>query len=412
MPVNQAELGRRIKTAREACGLTQEQVGVALGLSRPSVAQIELSNRSVSSLELEKLAHLFGRDMREFLRGDFREEDPLVALFRAQPDVAAQEEVVSALRDCLSLGREVTNLERQLQIERAGVIASYPLPVPRSKWDAIQQGNWIADEERRRLGLGSAPIGDLVELLEIQGLRTAVVGLPLDVSGLTVNDPTVGVQVVANKEHHYWRRRFSFAHEYAHVLLDRERLSTVSRGSDKDQLIEVRANAFAATFLMPEQGVREFVSGLGKGRPTRGQADVFDDNVAGAVAEGRMAPGSQDLQLYDLVQVAHHFDVSRLSALYRLKNLKLVTQANFDRLKDFEDAGRGLDVSRLLNLPEPAHEAARNEFVHRVAGLGLEAFRRERISRAKLYEIAERVELSREAVDQLLEAGLGQDQEH
>jgi hypothetical protein len=162
---------------------------------------------------------------------------------------------------------------------------------------------------------------------------------------------------------------------------------------------------------MPEQGVREFVSGLGKGRPTRGQADVFDDNVAGAMAEGRMAPGSQDLQLYDLVQVAHHFDVSRLSALYRLKNLKLVTQADFDRLKDSEDAGRGLEVSRLLNLPEPVHEAERNEFVHRVVGLALEAFRRERISRAKLYEIAERVELGREAVDQLLEAGLGEGQE-
>ena len=405
LPVTQAELGRRIKTARDACGLTQEQVGVALGVSRPSVAQMELGNRSVSSLELERLAYLFGRDMREFLTGEFRTDDPLVALFRAQPDVAAQEEVVEALRDCLALGRDVTNLERQLRIERVGAVASYPLPSPNSKWEAIQQGNRIADEERRRLGLGSTPIGDIVELFELQGVRTATVRLPDDVSGLTVNDSAVGVLVVANKEHHYWRRRFSLAHEYGHVLLDRERLSTVSRTADQDQLIEVRANAYAATFLMPEQGVREFLASLGKGRPARGQAENFHDESFAATVEGRMAPGSQDLQLYDLAQLAHHFGVSRMSALYRLKNLRLVSQAGFDRLKALEDARRGADVARLLNLAEPDHLAERSEFAHRVVGLALEAFRQERISHAKLYEIAERVEIGRDAVDQLLDDG-------
>jgi Zn-dependent peptidase ImmA (M78 family) len=373
---------------------------------------MELGNRSVSSFELEGLARLFGRDMREFLRGDFRTEDPLVALFRVQPEVAAQEEVLEALRDCLALGRDVTNLERALQIERAGAIASYPLASPRSKWNAIQQGNRIADEERRRLGLGSTPAGDLVELLEFQGLRTAVVRLPDDVSGLTINDPAIGVLVVANKEHHHWRRRFSLIHEYGHVLLDRERLSTVSRTTDQDQLIEVRANAFAATFLMPEDGVREFLAGLGKGHASRGQAEVFHDENLAASVEGRLAPGSQDLQLYDLVQLAHHFDVSRLSALYRLKNLRLVSQADFDRLKVLEETRRGADVARLLNLPEPDHHAERNEFVHRVVGLALEAFRRDRISRAKLYEIADHVEISRDDVDQLLqEAGLGPSQD-
>jgi Zn-dependent peptidase ImmA (M78 family) len=371
---------------------------------------MELGNRSVSSLELEGLAHLFGRDMREFLRGDFRTEDPLVALFRAQPEVAGQEPVMDPLRECLVLGRDVTNLEHLLQIDRASAIASYPLAGPKSKWDAIQQGNRIADEERRRLGLGSTPVGDLVEMLEFQGLRTAVVRLPEDVSGLTINDLAVGVLVVANKEHHYLRRRFSLAHEYGHVLLDRERLSTVSRTTDQDQLIEVRANAFAATFLMPEDGVREFLAGLGKGHVSRGQVEILHDDGSAATVEGRLAAGSQDLQLYDLVQLAHHFGVSRMSALYRLKNLRIASRADFDRLKALEDAGRGAELTKLLNLAEPDHEAERNEFVHRVVGLALEAFRREAISRAKLYAIAEHVEISPDAVDSLLVgAGLSQD---
>lgn len=49
---------------------------------------MELGNRAITGLELERLAHLFGRDMREFFAEEFHEEDALVALFRAHPDVA------------------------------------------------------------------------------------------------------------------------------------------------------------------------------------------------------------------------------------------------------------------------------------------------------------------------------------
>ncbi len=86
MPITQEELGSRIRGAREACRLTQGQVAESLGVSRPTVAQIEGGNRAVSSLELDQLAHFFGRDIREFVAESFDEADSLAALFRAQPD--------------------------------------------------------------------------------------------------------------------------------------------------------------------------------------------------------------------------------------------------------------------------------------------------------------------------------------
>jgi transcriptional regulator with XRE-family HTH domain len=107
MPISQQELGRRLRIAREACRMTQEEVARQLDLSRSSVVQIELGNRAVTSLELDRLAYLLGRDMREFFDGVFHEEDALVALFRTDPDVVEEEEVVEALRVCLALGREV-----------------------------------------------------------------------------------------------------------------------------------------------------------------------------------------------------------------------------------------------------------------------------------------------------------------
>jgi Zn-dependent peptidase ImmA (M78 family)/transcriptional regulator with XRE-family HTH domain len=410
MTVTQQELGRRIRAAREANRMTQDEVASRLGLSRSAVVQIEAGNRSVSSLELDRIAYLFGRDIREFVATSFEEEDTLGALFRAQPDVADQPEVVEKLREFMALGRELTNLERLVGIDRdITTVATYPLPVPRSRWEAIQQGDRLADAERRRLGLGVAPLPDLAELLETQGIRTAIVDLPEDVSGLTLSDRSVGLFVVANRIHHHLRRRFSFAHEYAHVVADRARFGVVSRASERDDLVEVRANSFAASFLMPEEGVRNFVATLGKGKPSRSYAELFDEGGALSV-EGRAEPGSQTVQLYDVVQMAHHFGVSRISALYRLRNLRLVTAQELDRLKALDESGKGRQIANLLGLPEPDHEAVRNEFRHRFLGLALEAYRRDEISRGKLEELAAMVALARADLDRLVEdAGLDDD---
>lgn len=408
MPVSREELARRLRVAREACGLTQEDVAEHLDVSRPTVAQMELGNRAVTSLELDRLARLYGRDLREFFMDDFQGHDALAALFRADSDVAQQPHVVDALRNCVTVGREVTNLEQLLGIDReGGAAAVYPLPAPRNRWQAVQQGERVAAQERQRLGLGFAPIGNIAEVLETQGVRTALIDLPDDVSGLTMADPTIGVFVVANRLHAAVRRRFSLAHEYAHGLIDRDRLGTVSRSTERDDLLEVRANAFAATFLLPAEGVRQFMAMIGKGGPSRQRTEVFDE---GGVVEAstRAAPKSQDTQMYDVAELAEHFGVSRLATLYRLRNLRILSDAEFAHLKEHEDVGFGRAVANLLRLPEIDEDAARDEYRHRFLSLALEAFRRAEISRAKLSELANMIGLdSTELPDLLHGIGLG-----
>ena len=256
------------------------------------------------------------------------------------------------------------------------------------------------------MGLGDVGLPDLAELLDTQGVRTGVIDLPDDVSGLTLNNGKIGLFVVANRQHGLPRRRFSFAHEYAHVLADRDRFGLISRASERDNLIEVRANAFAASFLMPEEGVRQFVARLGKGMPSRTYTDVFDE--AGSLnVEGRSAPGSQTIQLYDVVQVAHHFGVSGIAALYRMRNLRLISREEFDELKQLDDAGDGRQLAERLGLSAPDHEETRNWFRQRFLGLVLEAYRRDEISRGKLTELAAMVGLDRDETESLItNAGL------
>ena len=82
-----AEIGARLRAAREYVGLSQELVAQHLNVPRPAVSAMEHGTRKVSGLELKKLARLYGRPVAYFL-GD--EEEPVLeadevgaALFRA-----------------------------------------------------------------------------------------------------------------------------------------------------------------------------------------------------------------------------------------------------------------------------------------------------------------------------------------
>jgi Zn-dependent peptidase ImmA (M78 family)/transcriptional regulator with XRE-family HTH domain len=326
MSISQAELGTRLKQAREAAGLTQDQVGREIGVPRSAVALMEGGSRSVSSLELDRLAFLYGRDMRAFFANEFGSENALAGLFRTNRDIAEDSDAVNALRRCMAVGRELTNLERLVGIDRDPAAAvHYNLPAPRSRFDAIRQGGSVAEQERRRLGIGDAPVTDVTELLEKHGVRTAIVDLPEDISGLTIVDREAGPFVAANRGEHLLRRNFSFAHEYAHVLLDRDSAGRISRGSERADLLEVRANSFAASLLLPDVGVREVLEALGKNSDgwLLAASPIDDEHAVGV--EARSAGGASKIQMHDVVLLGFHFGVSRQVALYRLRNLRMIS---------------------------------------------------------------------------------------
>ncbi len=59
-------LGSKLKEAREYIGLRQEQVAKHLGIPRTGVSEFEKGKRSVSALELKKLARLYQRSVQYF----------------------------------------------------------------------------------------------------------------------------------------------------------------------------------------------------------------------------------------------------------------------------------------------------------------------------------------------------------
>lgn len=71
MTFSQKQIGQRIAELRKLKGLSQEDLAKSVKISRPSLAQIELGNRSVDILELQKLSLVLEFSLDDFMSDDF-----------------------------------------------------------------------------------------------------------------------------------------------------------------------------------------------------------------------------------------------------------------------------------------------------------------------------------------------------
>ncbi|HAB52611.1 MAG TPA: XRE family transcriptional regulator, partial [Ignavibacteriales bacterium] len=70
--LTQKEIGQRIAELRKTKGFSQEDLAKSVKISRPSLAQIELGNRSVDIMELQNLSIVLGFSLDEFMSKDFK----------------------------------------------------------------------------------------------------------------------------------------------------------------------------------------------------------------------------------------------------------------------------------------------------------------------------------------------------
>lgn len=73
--LSQKQMGQRIMELRKIKGMSQKDLAKSIGISRPSLAQIELGNRFIDVFELHKLSLVLCFSLDEFLSADFKAED-------------------------------------------------------------------------------------------------------------------------------------------------------------------------------------------------------------------------------------------------------------------------------------------------------------------------------------------------
>ena len=292
-------LGERLRLARDAAKVTQAQAAEAISAARTTLVAIEQGVRRPRLDELQTLAGLYGTTVNALLRRESAKVD-LRPRFRRTQDGGSAVEVASAL--LTDLVKAEVELEDLLGVVRS---RSDPPERPILPGNVLAQAEEDAFELRQWLGIGDAPVHDVVSILELQlGARVFVRRLEAKICGLYAYDDGAGPCILLNAIHPRERRAQTAAHELGHYVSTRRAPDSLYEGSPEQTREERYANAFARAFLTPARTLKA----------------MFRDATAGAT----------NLTRRHVIILAHAFGVSREALVRRLEELDLVPNGTWD----------------------------------------------------------------------------------
>lgn len=234
-------IGNQLRSAREALGLSIEEVFRVLKVEPETVSAWEVGAAEPSIDELWQLADLYGREVDYFLKPVAEaaiESDFRVSNIRTLPqlDITDRRVLVKFQELC----RAQTDLERVLGIPTEPALRKVSPPPGPSE---------LARDQRVTLGRPTRPIRDLRELLELAGVKVFHLPVPKnEFSGFSWWHPEFGPGVLVNASDGAGRRAFTSAHELAHLLVsDRPVVCDLTLDVDDERY----ADRFAVEFLIP-----------------------------------------------------------------------------------------------------------------------------------------------------------------
>lgn len=249
----------RVRSLISDSGLTQAAFAAELALDPTKLSKSLSGSRRFTSVEYAEIAERCGVSVDWILTG----VEPVMA-------TAARASVGSTAQ------RAVAETGRLVELRESATRLGYPQPwqpVP-VRWSATQprdQGTDLASEASARLtslGLDVVTL-DLASVIESAfGVDVCLTALGEGFDGLAASTHEAKL-IVASVTPVAYRQRFTLAHELGHLLAgDDQGIHTDADIFSKESQrgpSETRANAFAATFLMPEHQLRGAVGpGFGK----------------------------------------------------------------------------------------------------------------------------------------------------
>ncbi len=372
-----AEIGERLRLARDAVNIKQAQAADAIKVARTTIVAIEKGERRARMNELQQLAKLYRTSVNALLRHESVHVD-LAPRFRkmiSAEDTAA-DEAAALLAD---LAKAEVELENLLGVKRT---RNYPPERPIMPGDVRAQAENDAMELRQRLGLGVAPITDIVTLLEMEiGIRVYVRRFDGRICGLFACDETLGACILLNANHPRERRSQTAGHETGHFISTRRQAEILHQEEGENSREERYANAFGRAFLTPARAVKQ----------------KFQEVTA----------GSDNLSRRHVIILSHFFSVSREAMVRRLEELGLVKPGTWDW---FQSNGNITDdqarqVLGDLSAPDAYKAEADRPTTLRLNLLAAEVYRKGLLSEGQLARLLhlDRIELREILTSQELE---------
>ncbi len=257
MPVSQETLAERVRIAMVKAHLSQQDLARILGVDPSAISRALSGKRNFKSLELALIAEALGTSVESLVR-DGEPIGPAALAARVQPNASPVfEAALARVQAILDLDRLLNDLGYQ-----PGAPAAIEFDTARS---LIDQAEELADKTRAAMGVGPgedlpAELDQLASAIEQHlGIDVAFEPMPPGVDGLSAACANFRL-AIANSKVPATRQRYTLAHEVGHLMAnDVQELHVDENVLGVKTVEETRANAFAASFLMPAPALRNSV---------------------------------------------------------------------------------------------------------------------------------------------------------
>ena len=246
----------RLRLARKKAGLTMQELGgrITPPITAQSISKYESGKMMPSSDVLVELSRNLDVSL-DFLMGGKVEAVEGIE-FRKRSGAPAQDRAAAEWR-------VIESLERCLMIEAILGMDASPNPFGKlrdMRLESYDDAEILARELRRAWQLGTDPIPDMTNLLESKDIRVIEADLPERFDGLACEARLSGGRpnthaIVVSSRVNLERKRFSLAHELAHIALPAP--------GNPDLQPEKAMDRFAGAFLVPAEHLQQEA---GKGR--------------------------------------------------------------------------------------------------------------------------------------------------
>lgn len=302
-------LSTQMAAARARIGYSQADAANALGVSRAMLSYWESGKREPNVRQLTALASLYRVDLDLLVvGGDLSPAGNVAAMLFRGADEDLPDYAQAGIHEWVDFLDRYAELADVASFDVRGMKQSPFTLTP--GFDGAEDARRKAEEVRAHLRLGLGPIGDLDSVCDLLGITVFRTGLGPDltstISGAFFNHPEIGFSLLVNLDMTPGRRRFTIAHELAHALFHAPTERYVLSLAHKDPR-EKFADTFAGEFVMPTEGIRRVME------------------------EHRMAPRIDDPA--DVIHLQRYFGVSFVTALVRLRQARILTQANYNAFK-------------------------------------------------------------------------------
>ncbi|TPK93887.1 ImmA/IrrE family metallo-endopeptidase [Mesorhizobium sp. B2-4-12] len=230
---------KRLILARKRRRVTGKGLAEAAGLSPITVSRVENGENEPDEATVDRFAEALAYPTAFFYLDDPDELDTTAVSFRSLSKMSSKER--DAAINAGRLGLQLSDwLEGQFSLPDANVVDLSYETDPEA----------AARTLRAYWSLGEKPVGNMLGLLEVQGVR--VFSLSEATSSVDAfsfwrdERPFVFLNNYKTAEHSI----FDAAHELCHLVMHRHAGSQLSRTAERE------ANQFASAFLMPENDVR------------------------------------------------------------------------------------------------------------------------------------------------------------